>query len=195
MACSGFNDDRWCIELPTHYKDGEGNEYCIFHTPRSFKGEVSPETFNSIVFDKIRKDIKERGCINLSGTVFDWDIDFSYLAAEGPFINADFSGAIFYGDVHFKKAVFNEKTSFAGTTFCEITEFYKTLFNGPCSFKNAVFKGKPFFFDTLFEDKVDFSDAFFHRGVFFTWGGFKQGALFKGTKYGMNVTFKRPIAA
>ncbi len=193
--CSGIKNDHWCHDLPIHYSDSRGNDYCVFHTPRGFKGDLLPEAFNEFVLKRIKSDLADKGKCKLSDAVFDWDIDFSSLADETVLHNTDFSGARFHGDADFKRAVFNEKSRFTEVVFYEVAIFDKAMFNGHCCFRKTVFSGKPFIFDTIFEDGVDFSESFFQRGVLFTWGGFKKGGNFDGTQYGENPVFKRPMAA
>jgi len=193
MTCKGKKQGDWCSDMPIHYTDASGDGYCLFHTPRGFKGEVTAEEFSRQIFERIKRYSKEGNC-NLSGTIFEWSIDFSPLTREIPLSNASLAQSIFYGAAGFRSTIFNGETDFTLATFYGTADFEDVIFNGPCDFHQALFIESPSFFDTLFQQLVDFSNATFQQGVLFTWGGFKGEGRFDGATYGARVIFKRAVA-
>lgn len=183
-ACSGDKTSDWCSDIPLHYTDKSGKSYCIFHTPKGLKGNVEGEFFNRRVFEWVRMEMEEKGSCDMSGTVFDWDVDFSRLGRLIPFDNLNFSKAQFHGRAGFSASIFNGTTDFSDTLFSTISEFKKTVFNGPCNFKGTTFKGKPYFFNTIFNEFTDFDGVTFEDGTLFTRECFKAGSNFNGSPYG-----------
>ena len=191
MNCSGKNIGNWCHDLPTHYIDPEGKKYCLFHTPKGFKKVSSGNEFNVSVYEKIANDLKEKRYCNLSGTIFDWEINFKYIQIKELIGDIDFSHTNFYGEVNMRRKVFTGHVDFSGVQFHNSSDFDSSNFVGPCSFKKAVFKEQPCFFDTVFNEAADFSGANFQKGGFFTWGALKKGGDFSNAIYGANLVFKR----
>lgn len=200
---------KWCEELPVvDYKDEEGKEYCIFHAPQDKKG-VSVEKFNEEVFKRINeakrdnsipiaspsgpvlRNEKELISCNLSGTVFEGNIDFTRFNSLPP---VDFSFAKFNGDVNFSEISFNREADFRNATFNGEGYFFKTTFKeglfsgvifnkevnfsgtkfvGTANFLIAKFSGVAYFFRATLDGKADFT------GVAFRWANFLE-ATFNG---------------
>ena len=164
MGCCKAERYKWCEHEPVvaGYKDEQGNEYCIFHAPSGKKGP-EPGQFNEQVFSKIRRAKLDNSLCNLSGTVFDRDMNFAGL--ELPRIN--FFEAEFSGEADFSRATFNREAYFWGATFSGKANFWRATFSGKASFSGATFSGEAGFEGATFSGKADFSEATFSEAAWF----------------------------
>lgn len=177
-----FDPWDWCklLPYPLVYKAKDRTEYCVFHAPEGKKG-VSKDEFNKIVYEEINRSKSENRSCELSGTIFEGDIDFSQYNENNqlPLIN-------------FTKARFNGKVDFSGTVFSNDANFFGAIFIDDADFIGAKFKGKAYFFDAEFFKMADFSSVTFVKELSFSWGSCKKEAEFGGATFESNATFKRP---
>lgn len=59
MTCCKCQQFKWDYPAETVWKDGEEQEYCIFHAPEEFKG-VESHKFNQIIFNAIKYAAKQK---------------------------------------------------------------------------------------------------------------------------------------
>ncbi len=179
MPCCKAKDYEWCKDLGVvDYKDGEGNEYCVFHAPAGEKG-VSLDEFNQMAFERINQKKRVDKMCDLSGTVFEGPIDFTQLNEK-----KELPAIIFDG------ATFSEKADFMGAKFKE------AYFSG-ATFKEAYFDGATFkeayFLRAEFSEKADFGGATFSEEAHFSGATFKEAyfdwATFTGEVYFTGKTF------
>lgn len=104
----------WRKDLPVvEYKDEEGKEYCVFHTPVGKKG-ISAKEFNELIFERINFDIRKKQLCDLSGTIFEWDISFDKFNEDDPLPPVDFTDATFNGKADFTGTAFSGEAGFFG---------------------------------------------------------------------------------
>jgi uncharacterized protein YjbI with pentapeptide repeats len=191
--------------LPKAHKDGEGNEYCVYHAPEGKKNVLSLDAFNRLVFDRIVKENREGRACDLSGTVFEGKIDLKGFLSDNPASTIIFSGVTFTDDldlsgvefaaeVDFHLATFQGRADFRGATFSSKANFEGTTFERGADFSESVFKSSAHFFDATFLDKALFTSVEFVSEIFFSIGSYKAGADFTNVKYGSTAIFKRPLA-
>ncbi|MEE8575026.1 MAG: pentapeptide repeat-containing protein [Thermodesulfobacteriota bacterium] len=189
---------NWCKHLPSKYRDGEGNKYCILHLPKWDLNE-----FNELIYDEIDLAWEESRPCDLSGTVFQGAISFSRYDKDHPLPELNLNDAIFIGGADFSKTRFGGKTGFRKTNFQGATTFEDAVFDdevhfeeahfrGETSFDRTEFKGKARFFDSTFEQKVTFEKAVFWKEMYLSWGSFKAGAELGSVTYHTNPVLKRP---
>lgn len=205
MSCCKAEIFRWCEREDVVYTDTGGKEYCVFHAPQGKKG-ITVKEFKERVFKRINdaksnaslykaspagpipKNKKEIWSCNLSGTIFEGDIDFGNLTSLPPinFFYSTFSGTtgfenvVFNGEANFKKVTFNNIASFALATFKDKVCLDQAKFN-----KVAAFNG------TIFEDKAYFRNVRFSSGANFSIANFKREAIFSGSGFGEEADFNR----
>ena len=203
MTCSMAPKYKWCNSIPSTHKDTEKNRYCIYHAPAGMKDETSLEHVNKLVLRKIKWDNTKHGASNMSGTVFEDEIDFKEFYEKYPkssinFTNAvfngtaDFDGVKFNASVTFKGARFLGPARFKGATFCREINFEGAVFEEEADFEGAKFILKSQFFDAQFKGRTNFDGANFGKEVYFSIGAFKDWASFNKVKYGARAVFKRP---
>ncbi|KKL53065.1 hypothetical protein LCGC14_2279200, partial [marine sediment metagenome] len=88
MACCKAVEYSWCEKEDT-IKCRDGNDYCIFHAPAGEKG-VPENNYNVELSRKIINHHKKDDYCNLSGTIFEWDINFLILEKKEFPININF---------------------------------------------------------------------------------------------------------
>ena len=118
MSCIiDSNEYTWCEGADKAPNRGLCIGLCIFHAPQKMKG-VSLAEFNKKVFEKIDDAIVSKKPCNLSGTVFDGDIGFSFKndRKSNQLPDIDFSNATFSGAANFYWATFNSMAYFTGRT-------------------------------------------------------------------------------
>lgn len=201
MSCVLAPKFIWCKDLPTVYKDEEGESYCLFHAPAGKKG-VSADEFKKAVKDKITLECGEKSSFDLSGAVFEGELSFSEFDKDNPLCDAKFSKALFVDNVDFAHVTFDGKADFSGTVFKSNAYFSKALFKGVATFEGAVFDKdviydkakfleKAYFFDTNFNGWSSFKMVEFGAELYFSWGAFIGGGNFEKAKFGGRFIFKR----
>jgi len=175
LSCCKAEDYKWCLDLPDDckdvYKDDEGKKYCVFHAPQGEKRK-SVEEFNKLVFERINQAITCNDPCDLSGTIFEGDINFKQFDEYKPLPHIIFVGATFTGETTFSYAtfswkadfswaIFNKDTYFWGTTFTERAYFVSSEFREMAGFLWATFRGRTYFMWTKFNGRVNFSEATF----------------------------------
>ncbi|MCG2710696.1 MAG: pentapeptide repeat-containing protein [Thermodesulfovibrionales bacterium] len=211
-CCKSEEYYKWCKDLPVvDYKDGEGNEYCIFHAPQGKKG-VSVEEFNKLVFEEIIKAKNAGKFCDLSGTVLEGDISFDEFNEDNPLPEILFYEAIFSGNAHFSRVVFSGNADFSETVFNGQVGFFGTTFSKAAFFQRAAFSKNAVFSKfiettlteetsfsktmlTTFSERADFSGAIFSKEANFFEATFSKeadflGAIFKDV-YFTKATFSR----
>ncbi|MDH3974363.1 MAG: pentapeptide repeat-containing protein [Deltaproteobacteria bacterium] len=191
--CVQSKGHMWCKNLPSHYRDKEGKNYCIFHAPEGCKGDVAQDEFVGLLLRKISEDYKEGKSCNLSGTVFEWHINFKDFYGENVLHKICFSKSLFCRKADFSHVTFNGDALFSKAIFCEEADFEYARFQGSANFSGAVFHDKARFFDATVEGYADFSSVTFNKTSYFSWGAFKNKVIFKNTCYKENAIFKRPV--
>ncbi len=203
MTCLMAPKYKWCDSIPSQHTDDKKNRYCVYHAPKGSKKSTPAEDFNKLVLKKISQDNAAGGASNISGTIFEDDMDFKAFYKEHPdnSINftgavfnsaADFDGVDFSATVNFKEVRFKGPASFKGATFHKEVSFEKAVFEGDTDFEGVNFISKSQFFDAVFKGKANFDHANFGREVYFSIGAFKGWASFDKVKYGARAVFKRP---
>ncbi len=203
MSCLMAPKYKWCDAIPSPHTDTDKNRYCIYHAPSGRKGETSLEHFNKLVLRKVKWDNTKHGASNMSGTVFEAEINFKEFYKKYPDNSIDFTNAVFNGtadfdgvkfnaSVSFKGARFKGPARFKGATFCNEINFEKAVFEEEADFGGAKFISKSQFFDAVFIGKANFDRASFGEEVYFSIGAFKSWASFNKVKYGARAVFKRP---
>lgn len=201
MSCSAATRFRWCYDLPTVYRDGEGDRFCVYHAPAGHKG-VGLDEFNRMVFDRVSNECESSGAVDLSGTVFEGPVSFVRFGEADPLCEVSFSGARFTGGADFSRVVFGGKADFSGAVFDEDADYTEALFTGPATFEGAVFnkdvlyesakfQEKAHFFDTVFNGWSNFRKVEFCAELYFSWGAFTGGGDFEKAKFGGRFIFKR----
>jgi uncharacterized protein YjbI with pentapeptide repeats len=206
LACCVAHDfEGWCKDLDV-VRGEDGEDYCVFHASGSEKG-VALEEFNALVFQRI-ENVKnankkapgqERVC-DLSGTIFEGDIDFGDCPGEPglPGINfqrTEFSGKVsfgaeqFRGRMNFGGAKFRGETRFENTQFTWGVNFGSTQFRGGAIFRAARFKGRVSFGSAKFEGETRFENTQFNKEVNFGGAQFSGEASFGGTEFSGEVSF------
>jgi hypothetical protein len=203
MSCSLAPKYKWCDSIPSPHFDDDKNRYCIYHAPHGSKDNSSLEHFNKLVLRKIKWDNTKHGASNISGTIFEGDIDFKEFYKKYPESSIDFTDATFNGtadfdgvsfnaSVSFKRVRFKGPARFKGATFCEEINFEWAVFEQEADFEGAKFISKSQFFDAQFKGRANFKGADFGKEVYFSIGAFKSWASFDKVKYGARAVFKRP---
>ena len=177
-----FDKWDWCKTQPHPivYKGEDRIEYCVFHAPKGKKG-VSVDEFNRLVYEEIERAMAENRDCELSGTIFDGDIDFRKYGGNNRLPPINFTKALFNGRVDFRGAVFSGDANFFGAMFIKGADF-----------SGATFMGKAYFFDSEFLEKADFSSVRFVDELSFSWGSCKKEVEFAGAIFESNTNFKRP---
>ena len=197
LTCNGQYE--WCEGEPFVYKDGEGKEYCVFHAPKEKKGEgVTPEKFNEKVFKKINDVIRENKLpgskgnkiCNLSGTVFEGDIDFSRYNKDNPFPGINFSHATFSGKAKFLNATFSGEANFSDATFKGkgVADFRRVTFNEKADFENVRFEPE---LKVLFSEELEINKLGHKKlaELYRTVAKFAKEANFRGAIFGGPAEF------
>lgn len=184
---------NWCSNEPVAYKDEQGNEYCVFHAPQGKKGcELSQ--FNSAVYKRINED--RDGDCNLSGTIFEGDIEFNLSRLTG----IQLSYAVFCGKTRFKNAVslgqalfnnvhFKGDAHFQHCTFSKHANFYSAQFYEGAYFGWANFNGLTWFKETKFHKVAAFDNAKINGDMEFEWTVFEGQANFLGAAFNKKIRF------
>ena len=194
---------KWCNSNASPHTDDEKNQYCIYHAPEGCKDDTAPKDFNKLIFKKIRQDNAAHGASDISGTVFEDDIDFKKFYKKYPKSSINFTSAVFGGTADFEGVKFNASVSFKGVrfkgparfkgaTFKKEINFEEAVFEVEADFEGATFISKSQFFDAQFNGKANFDRTSFGEEVYFSLGCFKDWASFNKVKYGARAVFKRP---
>ncbi|WP_028476987.1 pentapeptide repeat-containing protein [Nocardia sp. CNY236] len=150
----GDSDDRGTTEQRT--------DYCAHDR------EVR-DTIVGVVAERVRPDA---AC---SWSTSDFDFRGAWLG------DADFSGAVFSGDVVFERATFSGDARFDAVMFCTGADFKDATFNG-----SARFEGASFGCFTRFSDATFGAEAWFERARF-------TGACFMDAKFSEAAWFGRTM--
>lgn len=184
MPCCMAEKYVWCSGLPVvDYKDVEGNKFCVFHAPQGKKG-VSIEEFNKRVFERINEAKAKNQTCDLSGTIFEGDIEFSQFNKDNPLPVINFGEAKFNGKAIFSETTFSETTD----TFIEVANFRKVTFNGETLFTWATFGGMVDFSETIF-NRVNFIETTFCGWATFRTAKFREIAEFLVAKFNAMAVF------
>lgn len=183
---------HWCKEIPSSCRDSKENNYCIFHAPVNFKGEVTKEAFNDLLLKKMLLDFEAERVCDLSGTVFKWDISIKDFYSEKTLHNMNFSKSIFCRKADFSHVIFKGDAFFSGVKFSGEADFEYAQFLDNAIFSEAVFQGKARFFDAQIRGNADFSHTTFEKTSYFSWGSFRKNVNFEGAAYQEKTIFKRP---
>ena len=115
MACckAGHKDlSDWCKDEPIVYTDDKGKEYCVYHAPVGRK-DCTKEEFEQKLKMIIEQHLSENTPCSLSGTVFEWDINFPELLKSSELRNLSMRYAYFNGNARFSNMKFaGGKTNF-----------------------------------------------------------------------------------
>jgi len=170
-----------CIKFETYhscendatiaYKDENGKEYCVLHTPLEIRKKLDIENaFNQIVEEKkkyhkynfggchfgnslvVRQNPYGPAKLNLKDCIFENDFNAKNMTI-GP---SDFSGA------HFLKAAFFVSSEFEGES-----EFNEVVFAGEANFSSCTFKSALNFSKVKYQ-VLDFRNAKFYADCFFS---------------------------
>lgn len=219
MPCCKAQEYHWCKDLEPvkGYKDDKGNEYCVFHAPQGQKG-MSVEYFNSEIFRRLNGALEKGQECDLSGTVFEGEIDFSLLnekkelpaisfyaatfSEKAKFLGVTFKEALFsmasFKEAEFARVLFTERAEFSRVSFTERANFSGARFNGRADFPEAMFKEAHFnsaefkeadFRVTTFSEAAYFSKATFSETTDFDRATFTGRATFYGAKFNGEVYF------
>jgi len=133
LTCCMGEKYSWCQSQyeGVVYTDGEGKEYCLFHAPQGKKGMTLPQ-FNGKILEEIGDAMYDKRRCDLSGTIFEGDIDFtsSHSFPDISFNDGVFNGEaklnniVFAGSASFSNTKFVGDASFVGSTFKEYTNFF-----------------------------------------------------------------------
>lgn len=182
MACCKAVEYSWCEKEDT-IKCRDGNDYCIFHAPAGEKG-VPENNYNVELSRKIINHHKKDDYCNLSGTIFEWDINFLILEKKEFPININFDSVVFHGKVNIDGSTF-------GNMWFRNTTFYKNVL-----MKNSTF-GKTSFFSTKFYNDLYFNEVYFLENVSFSDSLLNRGMIiectFKGLVKFFDVDFEKDI--
>lgn len=199
MSCCKAAKYRWCENEEVVFHDyGNGKDYCVFHAPIGKKG-VGQEKFNQLVFKHIdavidnNKENSGQEICDLSGTIFEWDIDFSNYGEKNPLPRIDFMNAIFKCGADFEFAVFKGKADFAFAVFEGKAYFDSAVFKGGAYFSDAAFKGKANFENAVFKGEADFGSAVFEGVANFINAVFKGEADFWDAVFEVEVNFESAV--
>jgi len=196
-------DYRWCGDLKPVYKDSDGMKHCVFHAPAEHKG-ISSAEFNEKVLERVSTFCKKYSEVDLSGTIFPANIDFTRFGADAPILSPSFEKAVFHGDADFRNCVFDGKTTFKAAVFIGVPDFSDATFKSDTIFEEVDFKqdlhftrakflDKAHFFDVHFGAWADFREVEFSKELYFSWGAFTGGGDFKDAKFGGRFIFKRKM--
>ncbi len=188
VCCLGAKHGNWCRDLPTKILtvDGREKEYCLFHAPAEQKWE-NAESFNKLVFWRLKEASFKGEWCQLAGTVFPEAIDFSLFDRDNPFPSVNFTQAVFKGRVFARWCAFSGPAFFSGASFDDAdfrwasfneAYFIEAMFNGKISFSGASFKGRTSFAESGFGDRASFSGAVF-----------SDFAAFSGCRFDQNTDF------
>lgn len=180
-CCRGYSTNYWCERHPDVYKDEDGNQYCVFHSPSDEKG-IPENLFNDLLFEEIEHALSKSEPCNLMKAVISGDIDFGKYGESHPLPEMNLKEARFEGAVDFSNVTFGGKVDITRTEFMEKVSFLK-----------ADFKDEALFFDSIFHKKVDLKEVTFEKIVCISWGSFMEGADMGGSSYGGKLLLKRPI--
>jgi hypothetical protein len=153
-CCKAKEYGNWCADVEIVHTDAEGKEYCLFHAPVGCKGEHTAESFNDRVYERIANPRKDDGRLNLSGTVFQWDIAFALFNDSNPLPEIDFSGSQFIDLANFDAVVFSGYAIFNNVTFGGRVEFRKTHFKSMMLMSEVIFNRDTLFLFTNFSDGI-----------------------------------------
>jgi uncharacterized protein YjbI with pentapeptide repeats len=198
MSCCMAEKYNWCKQEETVFRDQEGREFCVFHAPKGHK-QCSVKDFNNKVFNRIDKTIPNGRCI-LSGTVFEWEIDFSRYDEKKPLPSIDFGNSLFCQTVNFNIAKFSGITFFNDSRFEKNAFFIDAAFSVKAFFSRAMFSGEATFlcskfselvtFDyTTFSKEADFREAEFSGKTLFGNAEFIEKAVFSRSKFKADIFF------
>lgn len=184
MSCSKAN---WCKDLDVIYIDHEHQRHCVFHAPKGKKNETL-DSFNDCVFNLIDQT-SDKGFCDLSGIVFEGEIDFEKYAKGNPLPRIGFAGAIFNGVTNFANVEFVGEIDFQDANFSEVI-FVGTQFKGHSDFSKARFKGKAYFNSAIFGNGASFDNAQFNGEASFANSIFSEGGSFRKAAFNELVRFE-----
>ncbi len=122
-----------------------------------------------------------------SFVIFKRSVTFSNSTVK----EADFSFAIFNGELTFWKTRFNGQVSFRKTSFDGRANFGFTSFNGEAnSWNGASFNGEAYFFKASFNGETDFWSASFNGRADFEFARFNGRAGFESASFNSKAKFR-----
>lgn len=181
-------------------------EYCLFHAPGDLKDHKTLmdavwERVNCVLKANVWRGENDQKTCNLSGTVFDGDVNFnrirfpctliweSSFGGKASFWNASFTGSIDFLGSKFKKeadfmdAEFTGDSLFSGASFEGKADFRSATFEGEAHFRNATFEAEVDFFDATFGGEADFEDSKFAGQAHFWDVKFRKKANFSSATF------------
>lgn len=185
--CTKCKEQLWHSPESSIYEDSSGHFYCVFHAPAEHKG-VDTNTFNSLVFEKIRTAEKE--CI-LNGTIFPGEISFKDVEFKH---NIHFWNAVFEDDADFQKVIFQKVASFINAKFKVSVNFSDASFLEKADFTNAKF-GDSFFHRATFHGNAIYHAADFFGDTYFDCAEFFLGANFGKARFNCEAEFSNSVFA
>lgn len=196
---------KWCKDITDKdllsEKDENGNVFCAFHAPADKK----PKGWsNETIFKRIQYTIDNKQTCDLSGTVFDKDIDFRPFNDKNPLPAIRFSKAEFNGIANFLGAHFSGAAIFSGVVFTKDILFHFAEFKGQANFDNVVFrkaanfprsqfKNRATFFNAQFKGLAEFPFAHFSGDVDFFYAQFIEWTTFHEASFEGKANFYRTI--
>lgn len=177
--------DDELYELPTN-----PSQYrCIFHLgaesvvghkfDKRKWGPTDKDKFKIKLFEYIKTQEEDSETVNLAGTVFPEDIDFSDHIFT---TKVQFKKAAFWGNAKFKNVIFKDIVRFEQVEFKSNVSFDGCQFNSVADFSNAE-SGGAYFSRSLFNGHASFNDLTV-SDIKFTKVEFKDSAEFGESCYG-----------
>ena len=193
MACHIGKDYRnWCKDTPLGYRDDNGNHYCDFHAPVG-KKIADKEGFDQLVRDRDISFSNSKLLCDMSGTIFEWKVNFTSSSKEKSLHHLYFNNCIFEQDAIFMSAIFAGKTNFRGAIFKKEADFNDVVFEENVSFMDAEFHGKADFFQASFLKAVLFNNTEFNSETRFMNSKFEDSADFNNGVFNYTTDFKEAV--
>ncbi len=180
---------RSACEGEPFYKEHEGKQYCVLHSPEKEKSEAFNEALNRKLENKD---------FDFRGVWFPDDVDFNgfEFSASADFFSArfsekaDFQSAKFSAWADFRAAKFSEKADFRAAKFSEKADFQSTTFSASANFFSARFSEKADFQSAKFSAWADFRSATFSKKADFFSARFSEKADFQSAKFNEKADFR-----
>ncbi|HEV7646220.1 MAG TPA: pentapeptide repeat-containing protein [Pyrinomonadaceae bacterium] len=162
----------------------DGKHYCLMHAPVKEKAEDFAKAFQN------RLDAEN---YDFSGVWFPQDLYLGQLNFKN---YADFSYAVFNGEVDFGHTKFNRNeysgrsADFIGTQFLRSVYFNNAIFVGTADFSDAEFADQAEFDDAQLSE-VSFGNVGFHGGASFANAKINGLTDFSGTRFSVHAAFSK----
>ncbi|MEE8274106.1 MAG: pentapeptide repeat-containing protein [Alphaproteobacteria bacterium] len=140
-------------------------------SPKKTWNDGRIEEFNEAVFsiiEEIERSREGNGSaeVNLDGTVFPGQIDFTRYDSDRPLPNISFVDTTFCDFSDFQGVVFSGSADFKESNFSANARFNKTRFTGMAHFEDAKFRADVEFSGAVFFERATFENATFNYAEF-----------------------------